>query len=67
MGNGSYSTASEYLRELIRNAQKRAAQERLEEMLLEGINSGPATPMTEQDWEDIRREALERLAARKPQ
>jgi hypothetical protein len=28
----------------------------LEQLLLEGLNSGPAVPMTETEWEDIRRE-----------
>jgi antitoxin ParD1/3/4 len=37
---GGYSTASEYIRQLVREDQKRAAQERLETLLMEGINSG---------------------------
>jgi antitoxin ParD1/3/4 len=39
---------------LIRQDQKRHAQERLESLLLEGLNSGTTTPLTEQDWEEIR-------------
>ena len=34
----------------------------LEELLLEGLNSGPATPMTAADWDDIRRQVRDRLA-----
>ena len=37
---GSYSTPSEYVRELLREDQKRQAGERLEALLLEGLNSG---------------------------
>ena len=62
---GGYSTASEYLRELIRDAQKQAAEERLEKLLLEGLDSGPATPMTKKNWEDLRRELERRRAERR--
>ena len=62
---GGYSTASEYLRELIRDAQKQAAKERLEKLLLEGLDSGPATPMTKKDWKDLRRELERRRAERR--
>lgn len=64
VANGGYSTVSEYFRELVRQDQKRKAQERLEALLLEGLNSGMSTPMTEQDWEDIRRVVRERVAQR---
>ena len=51
-----YSTASEYVRDLLRAAKARTANEHLDRLLLEGIRSGPATPMTSEDWTDIRRE-----------
>ena len=38
--------------------------EELEALLLEGINSGPATPMTRQDWDDIKTRSLARIAAK---
>ncbi|MBD2682467.1 MULTISPECIES: type II toxin-antitoxin system ParD family antitoxin [Nostoc] len=53
VAEGGYSSVSEYFRELVRQDQKQVAQERLETMLLEGLNSGNATEMTIQDWEDI--------------
>lgn len=59
-----YGSVSEYLRELIRDAQKRKADERLEALLLEGLESGASTPMTTQDWEELRREVRARAAAR---
>ena len=40
---GNFGTVSEYIRELVRADQKRKAQERLEELLVEGLESG--TPM----------------------
>ena len=63
---GRYSSASEYVRELIRDDEKRKAQEWFEAMLLEGINS-EETPMTAQDWIDIRKEGRALVRARKKQ
>jgi antitoxin ParD1/3/4 len=65
VGSGRYSSVSEYVRELIRDDEKRKAQEKLEALLLEGIQSGEPTEMTREDWSDIRREALKQLEARK--
>lgn len=62
VASGGYSTVSEYFRELVRQDQKRKAQERLEALLLEGLDSGSATPMTAGDWEDIRQAVRERIA-----
>jgi antitoxin ParD1/3/4 len=56
-----YASASEYLRALIREAQKRHAKQELEAKLLEGLE-GPATEMTREDWDSIEQEALERFA-----
>ncbi len=61
---GRYGNASEYLRELIRRDQDRKAQERLEELLLEGAKSGTASPLTQQDWSELRTEVAERLEKR---
>jgi len=61
VNSGNYSTASEYIRDLIRRDQKRIAQEKLEALLLEGIDSGPPTELTSQDWDDIRREVRKRI------
>ena len=62
MTQEGYASASEYLRALIRDAQKRRAKHDLEAKLLEGLQ-GPAVPMTRDDWDSITREALEGLAA----
>ena len=61
VAKGGYATASEYLRDLIRQAEKKAGLEWLKGELRKGLNSGPATPMTKEDWVDIRRKAHERL------
>ena len=54
VAQGGFSTASEYFRELICQDQKRKASERLEAMLLEGLESGNPTAMTEENWREIR-------------
>ncbi|MGK7915836.1 MAG: type II toxin-antitoxin system ParD family antitoxin [Prochloraceae cyanobacterium] len=58
---GEYSTASEYIRSLIRNEQKRQADAKLEALLLEGLDSGPATEITEEDWSNIKNRVRARL------
>ncbi len=57
----SYGTASEYVRELIRKDLQQEAIAQVDALLLEGLNSGPATPMTDQDWQELRT-----LAGRRP-
>lgn len=55
-----YASASEYLRALIRDAQKRQARQVLEAKLLEGMQ-GPEVVMNRDDWDSIKREAIEGL------
>jgi antitoxin ParD1/3/4 len=65
VGSGRFSSVSEYVRDLIRDDEKRKAQEKLEKLLMEGIQSGGPTEMTRQDWDDIRHEALKQFEGRK--
>lgn len=55
-----YSSASEYIRELIRADQKEWAKHILEEEILSGLNSGEAKPMTAEDWQQIRQDIRKR-------
>jgi antitoxin ParD1/3/4 len=64
VATGGYSSASEYVRALVRDAQQRQAKTRLEALLLEALDSGDSTAMTKEDWDAIRREGLARLRAR---
>ncbi len=64
VAKGGYSTVSEYFRELVRQDQKRKAQEHLETILVEALDSGTPTLMTEQDWQDIRSAVHQRVAKR---
>jgi antitoxin ParD1/3/4 len=61
---GKYSSVSEYVRELIRDDEKRKAEDRLEALLLEGLESDES-PLTSEDWASIRKDALARVGARK--
>jgi antitoxin ParD1/3/4 len=64
IASGRYSTASEYIRELIRDDEKRKAEERLEALLLEGLQ-GKETPVSRDELKAIRKEALAKLKVRK--
>lgn len=63
IADGRYSSLSEYIRDLIREDEKRKVQARLEAALLEGLD-GESTEMTSQDWNGIRTEAISILKAR---
>ena len=58
--DSGYSTPGEYVRELLRQDQKRHAGEKLEAMLLEGINSGEPIEATPEYWEHKRHQLIER-------
>ena len=60
-----FGTASEFVRQMLREEQQRQLRQRIDTALVEGIESGPSTPMTTQDRDDIRREGQRRLAKRK--
>jgi antitoxin ParD1/3/4 len=64
IASGRYSSVSEYVRELIREDEKRKAEERLETLLLEGLQ-GKESALTRDDWTAIRKEALAQVKARK--
>ena len=51
VARGEYSTASEYIRQLIREDQKQVAQDRLERLLLEGLESGEPVEISDEWWQ----------------
>ena len=63
IAEGRYSSVSEYIRELIREDEKRKAQQLLEALLLEGLEGGESE-FTKKDFEDIRKQAMARLKRR---
>jgi antitoxin ParD1/3/4 len=66
VASGGYGTASEYIRELVRLAQKLEAKERLEALLLEGLESGNAVEATPEFWQGLRRDLNKRLQKTDP-
>lgn len=57
---GGYQNVSEYIRDLVNADQRKQAWAVLEAEIAKGIDSGPAEPMTSQDWADLRKRAVER-------
>jgi antitoxin ParD1/3/4 len=64
VAEGRYSTPSDYVRELIRLDQKRQAQERLDRLLLEGLDT-PAEEVSPEYLEDLRRDVREVIAQKR--
>jgi antitoxin ParD1/3/4 len=62
---GGYSSASEYVRELVRTDQKRIAKDQLENILLESLQSGDAVDITPRMWDELRQKIRTRAKARK--
>ena len=58
------ATASEYVRRLIHADQLAQEKASLERRLLERLEE-PSTPLTDQDWSEIRREVRRKLEAKR--
>ena len=65
VAQGGYSTVSEYIRQLVREDQKRAAQERLEALLMEGIESGERIEGGAEYWAQKRAKLLRSVEEKK--
>ena len=59
-----YGNTSEFFRDLVRGRLNERSQRKLDELILNGLNSGPSTPLTHADFEEIRRRGMERIAKR---
>ena len=55
-----YGSADDYVGELIRSVQKEEVRKKLEAELLLGLESGPAEPITVDDWQAMRQEVQRR-------
>ena len=60
VSQGGYSSVSEYVRELIRTDQRRRAEERIDALLLEGLDSGMPIPVGKEYWDEKKRKLTER-------
>ena len=55
-----YGNVSEYFRSLLREAQEREAEARLEALLVEGlVTGGDDIPLTRAFWKDLKAEAMD--------
>jgi antitoxin ParD1/3/4 len=59
-----YGNVSEYFRSLLRDAQEKENEARLEALLLEGLASGKGEAPDEAFWAELKTEAAQLLAAR---
>jgi antitoxin ParD1/3/4 len=64
VANGKHRTASAYIEELVRQAQRGLVGERVDTLIQQGVDSGESTPFTAEDWDGIRQEVRERHARR---
>jgi antitoxin ParD1/3/4 len=63
-----YGNVSEYVRGLLRDAQKREAGSRLETLLLEGLaTSGDDLPLSQQFWAELKADAAQLLSRKHQQ
>jgi antitoxin ParD1/3/4 len=53
IAEGGYSTASEYIRGLIREAQRKQVEEKIESLLLDGLK-GEGIQLTKEWWRQFR-------------
>lgn len=58
IAKGGYSTPSEYVCDLVREAKEREADDRIEKLLLEALDSGEPIEVTADYWEKKRAELL---------
>jgi antitoxin ParD1/3/4 len=54
---GVYGSTSDYIRDLIRRELERNVVDQIDQLLIDGLNSGPAEPM-DAAWRRARRAAL---------
>jgi antitoxin ParD1/3/4 len=60
-----YGNVSEYVRGLLRAAQAKDADARLEALLLEGLSSGKDIAVTQDFWRELKVDAAQILARKK--
>ena len=64
MREGGFSSIAEYVRTAVRAESERAQEQRLERLLLKGIESGDGTEVTPEYWERRQQALSARLARR---
>lgn len=59
-----YGNVSEYVRGLLREAQAKEADARLEALLVEGLTTGEDIPLSPDFWSELKQDAARILARR---
>lgn len=57
---GGYASTSDYMRDLIRQRQRAKSASFLRQLIAEGLASGPAVSVTEETFDQMRKELRER-------
>ncbi|QND47783.1 type II toxin-antitoxin system ParD family antitoxin [Rhizobium lusitanum] len=65
IANKGFGNVSEYVRSLLREAQAKENEARLQSLLLEGLASGDGHEVTEEFWTELKAEAAELFAKAK--
>jgi antitoxin ParD1/3/4 len=60
-----YGNVSEYVRGLLRDAQAKEADARLEALLLQGLTTGEDIPLSPNFWSELRQDATKILSRRR--
>ena len=60
-----YGNVSEYVRGLLREAQSKQADARLEALLIEGLTTGEDVPLSPEFWSELKQDAAKILARKK--
>jgi antitoxin ParD1/3/4 len=66
MKRQGFGNVSEYFRALVREQQAKEADSQLEELLLEGLESGKDIEVTPEFWQDLKAEAAALLKKHPP-
>ena len=61
---GKFGDPSALICHLLQEERKRRARERIEALLDEGLDSGEPSPMTAEDWAEMRRELQDFVSKR---
>jgi len=65
LANRGYGNVSEYFRTLLREAQAKEEDARLEALLIEGLASGKDIPLTKEFWSTLKAEARQLVQKQK--
>ena len=60
-----YGSPDQFVAELLRREKALEARERIDALLLESLDSGPSTPMTAKDWQELREIGKRRFLERR--